>query len=241
MVQQLPGISVVKSPCAAWEGRLGKDSGGFCAGQAGGEQELPGELRGGHGSGSLARSSASCSRPSWQGLSASGHLPWALSISTPCFFPQGKWLNAKCVYVKILPKAVSLKTGHLPFSSAAAMSGAGLCGAMGRGAPSPAPRARGGMRSSRSHDCPCPERGRAPSPMPPGCRGLGVTVAAPWCVYFRKADRALGGWRRRQCQFLYSLQPRIQIKSLQACLELLKMPFRTCHLYCLTSAPLHHG
>ena len=42
MVQQLPGISVVKSPCAAWEGRLGKGSGGFCAGEAGGGRSRPG-------------------------------------------------------------------------------------------------------------------------------------------------------------------------------------------------------
>lgn len=153
------------------------------------------------------------------------------------------------VLLKYSPKQQPWKRGALspaglalPFGSAVAASGAGLC--RGDGERSPQPRSLSpGVRSSRRHLRPRPKRGHAPSPAPrlPGRRGPGVTAPAPWCVYFGKADGALGGWRRRQCQFLYSLQPRIQIKSLQACLELLKMPFRMCHLYCLTSAPLHHG
>lgn len=115
----------------------------FVPGRLGGAGAARG-AEGGHGGGSLAQSSASCICPSWQGLSASGQPSPGAQHLYALLFSQGKWLNAKCVYVKILPKAVSLKTGHLHFSSAAAMSGARLCGVMGRGAPSPAPGAQGG-------------------------------------------------------------------------------------------------
>lgn len=98
---------------------------------------------------------------------------------------------------------------------------------------------------------PCIPPRAMPHAVPPTlCHSLHCSrwVLKPWhpicyslmCL-LGEADGALGGWRRRQHQFLYSLQSHIQIKSLQACLELLKMPFRTCHLYCLPSAPLHLG
>lgn len=80
MVQRLPGISAVKSPCAAWEGCLGKGSGGLCAGETGGgEGRNPGSWR----TGMVVR--------------AGGLRTLFLGAQHLCtlLFSQGKWFNAK--------------------------------------------------------------------------------------------------------------------------------------------------
>lgn len=106
MVQQLPGISLVKSP---WEGHLGKGSSAFSAGEAGGGQEMVGKL-------GCTHSSEQGTKQPLAGLSTSGHpCPRTQHL---CFCPQGRWLNAEYVSVRRLPKAISLRTGRLVTSSA---------------------------------------------------------------------------------------------------------------------------
>jgi len=157
MVQQLPGISVVKSPCAAWEGRLGKGSGGFCAGEAGGGAGAA------QGAGAWAQrcqpgSELGTVQPrrlagSWLSAPAQPS-PSAQHLCTLPFSPR------KMVECKVTSQSTKPENGApLPFGSAAEL---GCAGRWGEG-PQPLSPSPGGRRASRSPSVAAhraPRRGR---------------------------------------------------------------------------------
>lgn len=195
MLQQLPGISVVKSPCAAWEGCLGKGSGGFGAGEAGGGQDPPGQARCGHGSGSLAQSRARRSRPGRQrpGQALRTAQPGRSASLCPAFLPRGKWSNARYGFAEMLPKAVTLEAGRLVTSGA----GPALRQRCGRERSGAVP-----WRWGEEPPAPLPEPGGAilsePPPPAPRSRPRSEPRAA--------AARAPRAWRHGPCSLVCLLR-----------------------------------